>query len=83
MRHPVTIIISGLLMLVSSSCVVATTTRRVYNRHRPSEAFVLFYSASCPHCQRFDPILKRYAVSHHMADVYRVFRTVCYRVRRK
>ena len=23
--------------------------------------FVLFYRASCPHCRRFDPILKEYA----------------------
>ncbi len=29
-------------------------------------AFVLFYMASCPHCQRFDPILKSYAVHHHV-----------------
>lgn len=30
----------------------------------PQEAFVLFYMASCSHCQRFDPILKRYAAQH-------------------
>lgn len=27
---------------------------------------VLFYGASCPHCQRFDPIVKHYAVAHQL-----------------
>ena len=30
------------------------------------KAFILFYMASCFHCQHFDPILKHYAVSHHI-----------------
>ncbi len=32
----------------------------------PKEALILFYMASCPHCQRFDPVLKAYAVKHHI-----------------
>ena len=30
-------------------------------------AFVLFYMQSCPHCQRFDPILKAFSDDHHIA----------------
>ena len=29
-------------------------------------AFVLFYMSNCPHCQRFDPVLKRYADENHI-----------------
>ena len=29
-------------------------------------AFILFYLHSCPHCQRFDPILKTFSKSHNM-----------------
>lgn len=32
----------------------------------PRYAFVLFYMSSCPHCQRFDPILKSYALHNHI-----------------
>lgn len=28
--------------------------------------FILFYLHSCPHCQRFDPILKMFSESHNM-----------------
>ncbi len=29
-------------------------------------AFVLFYMSTCPHCQRFDPILKVFSTSNHI-----------------
>ena len=29
-------------------------------------AFVLFYRATCPHCERFAPIVKAYANAHHV-----------------
>lgn len=29
-------------------------------------AFILFYLHSCPHCQRFDPILRSFSESHNM-----------------
>lgn len=32
----------------------------------PPQALVLFYTATCPHCQRFVPILKRYADANHL-----------------
>lgn len=32
----------------------------------PHQALVLFYTATCPHCQRFVPILKRYADANHL-----------------
>lgn len=32
----------------------------------PPQALVLFYTATCPHCQRFVPILKRYADASHL-----------------
>ncbi len=42
-------------------------TVTVYSQNNsPREAFILFYMASCPHCQRFDPVLKAYAVKHHI-----------------
>lgn len=31
---------------------------------RKDVAFVLVYMSTCPHCQRFDPILKQYVVKH-------------------
>lgn len=30
-------------------------------------AFVFFYMSSCPHCQRFDPILKQFSVTNHIS----------------
>lgn len=32
----------------------------------PRYALIVFYESRCPHCQRFDPVLKRYATSHHV-----------------
>lgn len=29
-------------------------------------AFVLFYMSTCPHCQRFDPILKEFSSENHI-----------------
>lgn len=29
-------------------------------------AFVLFYMSSCPHCQRFDPILQSFSAQNHV-----------------
>ena len=50
-----------------SIVAVADETVTVYSQNnRPREAFILFYMASCPHCQRFDPVLKAYAVKHHI-----------------
>ena len=43
-----------------------TVTIYTENTHPPQQAFILFYSAQCPHCQRFDPVLKAYAVRHHI-----------------
>ena len=48
----------------------ANETVSVYSAQRqvdvPKKAFVLFYMSSCPHCRRFDPILKHYAKTHHI-----------------
>ncbi len=33
---------------------------------KPREAFIVFYMGRCPHCQRFDPVLKAYALKHHI-----------------
>ncbi|MEO1944256.1 MAG: conjugal transfer protein TraF [Candidatus Thioglobus sp.] len=41
-----------LLMFITSGCFAS------------DKAFVLFYKSTCPHCRRFDPILKQYAVAH-------------------
>ena len=60
------------IVLISIVCFtsilsLADKTVRVYSQNiRPREAFILFYRASCPHCQRFDPVLKAYAVKHHI-----------------
>src|SRR3990167_11228890 len=37
------------------------------NEENKRFAFVLFYMQSCPHCQRFDPILKAFSDDHHIA----------------
>ncbi len=36
------------------------------NPPRTDVAFILVYMSTCPHCQRFDPILKAYVQSHHI-----------------
>lgn len=33
---------------------------------RSDIAFVLVYMSTCPHCQRFDPILKQYILQNHI-----------------
>jgi hypothetical protein len=33
---------------------------------RSDVAFILVYMSTCPHCQRFDPIVKDYVTSHHI-----------------
>lgn len=32
----------------------------------PRYALVLFYAAGCPHCRRFDPVVKQWARTHHV-----------------
>ena len=50
-----------------SLCVFARETVSVYTQNNaPREAFILFYLSSCPHCQRFDPVLREYAEQHHI-----------------
>lgn len=55
-------------LLLSSSIALASETVRVYRSKTYLEhaAFVIFYMSSCPHCRRFDPILKQYALSHRI-----------------
>jgi type-F conjugative transfer system pilin assembly thiol-disulfide isomerase TrbB len=36
------------------------------NKSENRFAFVLFYMSTCPHCQRFDPILKVFGVENHI-----------------
>ena len=36
------------------------------NQERSDVAFILVYMSTCPHCQRFDPIVKEYVTSHHI-----------------
>lgn len=42
----------------------SNTTAQSTNMNR--FAFVLFYMGSCPHCQRFDPVLKQFSVNHNI-----------------
>lgn len=49
-------------MLVSSSIAFSNSEATP----RKDVAFVLVYMSTCPHCQRFDPILKQYVVAHHI-----------------
>ena len=59
-------------VLIGIACFALSVARAdetvtVYTQnHQPREAFILFYMASCPHCRRFDPVLKDYAVKHHI-----------------
>ena len=57
-------------LLVGFSLVIsayANETVTVYKQNNTlHEAFILFYMKSCPHCRRFDPVLKEYAVNHHI-----------------
>lgn len=60
----------GLTLMVIpflSSVALAFNLYSEFNQDtRPKQAFVLFYMSSCPHCKRFDPILKEYAEVHHI-----------------
>ena len=49
-----------MLMLLLSSIAFAMPNQEP----RKDVAFVLVYMSTCPHCQRFDPILKQYVVKH-------------------
>ncbi len=67
MRKFVLKILAVYVAFFMSISVFADETVTVYSQNnRPREAFILFYMASCPHCQRFDPVLKAYAVKHHI-----------------
>lgn len=52
------------LPTASHSTTQASATQKPNAAHNPY-AFVLFFSSTCPHCQRFAPILKRWAAAHH------------------
>lgn len=59
----------GLLWVVCLATLSAWADETVVvdsPQNRPREAFILFYKASCPHCRRFNPILKAYALKHHI-----------------
>lgn len=60
----------GLIALLTMNAYSAVSTfdyrSAAEPQKQPHVAFVLFYMAKCPHCQRFDPILKQYARSHDM-----------------
>ncbi len=63
----ITLLILGFCLGLFSLTSVASETVRVYqSSDTPHEAFILFYMASCPHCRRFDPIVKQYASDHHL-----------------
>lgn len=59
-------LIVSLLCLLSISCFADETITVYEDNHLPKKALVLFYLASCPHCRRFAPIVKTYAMQHHM-----------------
>jgi type-F conjugative transfer system pilin assembly thiol-disulfide isomerase TrbB len=52
--------------ILVSLLTLCTVTLFASNIQQTKKAFVLFYMSSCPHCRRFDPILKRYAISKHI-----------------
>ena len=52
---------------VALNALAATNDNRLsLAANSPHQALVLFYTATCPHCQRFVPILKRYADASHL-----------------
>ena len=55
-----------LIGLILSQLLSITAMARAINLNAEPKAFVLFYMASCPHCRRFVPKLKHYAVAHHI-----------------
>ena len=70
------LLLATVIVSVLSVSAYATETISVYSTQsqadkpdkpgESSKAFVLFYMSSCPHCRRFDPILKHYAKTHHI-----------------
>lgn len=60
----VALILMGMGCWINAS--VAANEQRALTENSPRQALVLFYTASCPHCQRFAPVLKRYADSHQI-----------------
>ena len=54
------------IVIIPSLAMAAPRYSEYSQEGVPHEAFVLFYMSSCPHCKRFDPVLKEYAESHHM-----------------
>lgn len=46
----------------NANSLISKNTAQVQNRF----AFVLFYMSTCPHCQRFDPILKSFSFENHI-----------------
>ncbi|WP_392536742.1 conjugal transfer protein TraF [Legionella sp. 227] len=47
------------LVMLFASCVYANRSDTSLNMLAKQQGFFFFYSSSCPHCQRFAPILKR------------------------
>lgn len=60
------ILISSVLLMMSATIYANNELSMVSHHRQPKEAFVLFYMSRCVHCRRFDPILKQYAMSHHI-----------------
>jgi type-F conjugative transfer system pilin assembly thiol-disulfide isomerase TrbB len=58
-------LIMSLIIVVFAVSTYANETISVYPQNTQiKEAFVLFYMSTCPHCQRFDPVLRSYAETH-------------------
>lgn len=65
MRHCIVKITVVLIVCLISGLAFTDERITLYSQNdKPREAFILFYMASCPHCQRFDPVLKTYAKQH-------------------
>ena len=61
-------IIKLLLMILTILILTMTSVGFSSTNQTPTKdvAFVLVYMSTCPHCQRFDPILKRYVIKHRI-----------------
>ena len=56
-----------LMMLIGFSLTITSLGFASTNTSpRKDVAFILVYMSTCPHCQRFDPILKKYVVKHQI-----------------
>lgn len=65
-------VINGLIPLTtygfvsaSPDSAVAPVTQNL--TPAPRDALILFYTSSCPHCQRFVPLVRQYAVNHDLS----------------